>query len=265
LSASEQSTTASPKGETMGKRIYAYAICAVMLLACAKKGATPDPEAAENPDLSGMNTPPASPSPSPAEDQTSSVGMETGDPTEPTAAAPMMPPPTAVPATPVETLTDDQIAKITETVDQGEVEQGRVAQKKAKDARVKKFASHMVTQHSKSKKQIATVTKKAQITPADSATAQTLSEKGEKTLADLESTASPDFDKKYIDAQVEQHENVVTLLDSKLIPSASNAELKARLEETRKLVEAHLTEAKEIQTSLASAENPMPAADKPMP
>jgi putative membrane protein len=245
----------------MSKRIYAVAICALMLVACAKKGTSPEPEAAENPELSAVNTPPPSVAPSGAETNTASAGMETNDPMEQgagtgTGMAPAAPAPVAT--TPPETLTDDQIAKITETVDAGEVEQGRIAQKKAKNARVKKFASHMVTQHTKSKKQNATLVKKAQITPADSTTAQTLSEKSSQTLATLESTESPDFDKKYIDAQIEQHENVVLLLDSKLIPNASNADLKARLEETKKLVETHLTEAKEIQQSLASAESPTP-------
>jgi putative membrane protein len=153
-----------------------------------------------------------------------------------------------------ETLTDDQIAMITEAVNSGEVAQAKLAQKKAQDPRVKKFASHMVTQHNKLKKQGESLAKKAQLTPMESTTSMDLSQKSTETLASLENADKTNFDKEYIDAQVQQHESVVLLLDSKLIPNASNSDLKARLEETRKMVEDHLNEAKEIQSSLASAQ-----------
>lgn len=223
---------------------YACAFCSLLSFACSKQGSSPAPESAANPDLATVNTPPPSVAESPAQESTASV-------TEPSLTPP--PAPVAVEPAP-ETLTDDQIAKITETVNTGEVEQAKIAQKKSKNARVKKYAAHMITQHNKSQKQIQTLTKKAQITPADSPTSQDLSQKSTETVASLESSDATTFDKTYIDAQVQQHESVVTLLDSKLIPNASNAELKARLEETRKLVETHLNEAKEIQSNLASAD-----------
>jgi putative membrane protein len=237
-------------------------MCSVLSFGCAKKGTSPEAESAQNPDLAAVNPPPESVPPSPAENQTGVVGTETAQavtdtgPTGVTTSPPTSGTSTAMPQP--ETLTDDQIAKIAETVDAGEVEQAKIAQKKAKNAKVKKFASHMVQQHTKSKKQTETLATKAQLTPADSTTAQDLSQKSTETCASLESAEATNFDKQYIDAQVQQHESVVLLLDSKLIPNASNADLKARLEETRKLVENHLTEAKEIQSSLASAESTTP-------
>ncbi len=245
----------------MSKRsaVFVCAICSVLSVACAKKGTSPEPESAQNPDMSTMNTPPPSKTPSEATAATSPMGTEGAQPVTDTGPSGVTTsPPTSGTSTaatpPAETLTDDQIAKIAETVDAGEVEQAKIAQKKAKNAKVKKFASHMVQQHTKSKKQNETLAKKAQLTPADSAVSQDLTQKSTETCASLESAEATNFDKQYIDAQVQQHESVVLLLDSKLIPSASNADLKARLEETRKLVETHLNEAKEIQSSLASAE-----------
>ena len=248
----------------MSKRIAVYvcAICSVLSFACAKKGSTPESETAQNPDVTQINTPPPSVGPTAAERETSTVmseGPQTGPqpvtdtgPTGVTTAPPTQPSTAKTPQP--ETLTDDQIAMITETVDAGEVQQAKLAQKKAKDARVKKFASHMATQHTKSKKQGASLAKKAQLTPAESSTSMDLSQKSSETMAELENADRENFDKQYIDSQVQQHESVVLLLDSKLIPNASNADLKARLEETRSLVEKHLTEAREIQSSLASAE-----------
>jgi len=150
-------------------------------------------------------------------------------------------------------LNDDQIAKITETVDTGEVELAKVAQKKATDKRVKKYAEHMVTQHTQDKKKVESLSKRVQITPADSSVSADLAQNASRTRADLESAPKDDFDRQYINAQVEGHQKVYDLLSSQLIPNATNADLKNRLEEAKVMVEKHLTEAKEIQSSMASA------------
>ena len=126
----------------MSKRsaVVVCAICSVLSVACAKKGTSPEPESAQNQDLSTMNTPPPSETSSEATTATSSVGTETAQPvtdTGPTGVTTS--PPTSGTSTAAmpqnETLTDDQIAKIAETVDSGEVEQAKIAQKKAKNAK----------------------------------------------------------------------------------------------------------------------------------
>lgn len=257
-------------------RMHACAISAVLLFACAKKGQSPDPEAAQNPDLATMNLPPPSTPTSPAEDYTGTVGVApTTDPGTP--SSPMPGPGTigtsgpesragtegtmetgGATASPTmmgsETLSDAQIAKITETVDTGEVEQARLAQKKAKNQKVKKYAQHMISTHTQSKNKNARVLKKAQLEPEDSATAQNLDQRTTETMTRLEMADQTDFDRRYIDAQVEQHQTVVNLLDQKLIPSAQNPELKKRLEEARAMVEEHLKQAREIQQALVTAD-----------
>ncbi|MEO6576979.1 MAG: DUF4142 domain-containing protein, partial [Polyangiaceae bacterium] len=45
------------------------------------------------------------------------------------------------------TLNDNEIAAIVAAANTGEVEQAKLAQTRAKDARVKKFAAHMVSEH----------------------------------------------------------------------------------------------------------------------
>jgi putative membrane protein len=59
------------------------------------------------------------------------------------------------------------------------------------------------------------------------------------------------FDKAYIDHEVAYHQQVLDAVDKTLIPSATNAELKALLEKVRPAFVAHLTHAKELQASLA--------------
>lgn len=148
-------------------------------------------------------------------------------------------------------LSDEQIAKITETVDTGEIEQAKVAQTKAKSPSVKKFAKQMATHHGKSKKDGAKLAKQSSLEPQESPVCDDLKRKGDDTLETLKSAERTEFDQKYIDAQVTQHEEVLNLIDRQLMPSAESPELKAQLEKTRTMVDGHLTEAKAIQAELA--------------
>jgi putative membrane protein len=162
----------------------------------------------------------------------------------------------AAPTTPeppkAEPLTDEQIVKITEAVNLAEIDQAKLAQKKSKNAKVKKFAAQMIAEHNQAKNKGAAWVKKAKITPADSTVGSDLSSKSMQQLESLKGVET-DFDKTYIDGQVQAHQEVLSLLDTALIPAAQAADLKKQLEDTRAMVDKHLTHAKEIQAALAAA------------
>jgi len=240
------------------KLLCALVLSSIGLAACSKQGSSPEAEnaytaqtetttveATHDPMASGAPTMPSDPSYQPAP----IAGGTAAD-------APAGGPPPA--GTEAVALSDAQIVKVAETVDKGEIEQAKEAQKKSKNPQVKKLASHMIAQHTKSQKKGATVAKKAQLTPEDSPVATELSTKAEEALQTLKSAAPAELDRAYVDAQVKQHETVLELLNTRLIPSAVNADLKAQLEETRNMVQQHIEEARKIQQALSEA-NPAPA------
>jgi hypothetical protein len=61
------------------------------------------------------------------------------------------------------------------------------------------------------------------------------------------------LDKIYIDMQVADHQMVLDTLDRDIIPNVDNAEFKKSLQDFRPKVEAHLTNALQIQKSLMNA------------
>jgi putative membrane protein len=148
-------------------------------------------------------------------------------------------------------LTDGEIAKITDVVNQGEIEQGQLAKSKAKDADVKKFAQHMIAEHTKAKQSGQKLVKQQQLITQDNAVATDLSNGAEETLQSLRGAQGAEFDRQYIASQVDQHQKVLDMLDKQLIPSADSPELKAELAKAREMVEKHLTEARELQQELA--------------
>jgi putative membrane protein len=152
-----------------------------------------------------------------------------------------------------ESLRDTQILKIVDLANSGEVEQGQLAKTKARDPQVKKFAAMMVKDHSQAKQKGAQLAKSMGMIQEDSAQAHELQSKAEQTLATLKVVEPTAFDSAYMNAQVEQHQDVLDLLTNKLIPSANNPKLKAELEATRTVVQRHLGQAQQIHQTLAAA------------
>jgi putative membrane protein len=150
-------------------------------------------------------------------------------------------------------LTDDQIVRITELVDRGELEQANMAAERASDAQVKNFAAHMLAQHTKSQQLGKELINAEGLAPAGSLVAQALAQQASETLEDLRDADAASFDAKYMNAQIDEHQHVSSLLDETLIPRAASGELRARLEETRAMVQSHLEEARHIREGMASA------------
>ncbi|HMI90494.1 MAG TPA: DUF4142 domain-containing protein [Polyangiales bacterium] len=218
-----------------------------LLAGCSKDEASEpvEPGASE-----GNEAPPAMMDP-PAEP--SSVPPEPVSPTAPGEDSMNPPPASEDSSSSAAPLKDEEIVKITDSVDAAEIEQAKLAKSKSKNAKVKKFATHMITEHTKAKQKGAKLAKSAKLTPADSDLGGQLKGKAESTLETLKSAEPAGFDSAYMEAQVKQHQEVLDLLDRQLIPNAQNADLKAQLQAAREMVQSHLTMGQEIQQSLSAA------------
>lgn len=206
------------------------------------------------------NSPDTTP-PEPAVDE--SAVAPTADPTPesdlatqplPTADGmdPADPASTAAPEAAAPKLTDAEIAAIVKAANTGELDAAKLAKTKAKDKKVKEFAAMMVKDHTDMLKSGDAVAKKAGIELKDNEISAHMTDESKTTLETLKSAAKgADFDKAYIDAQVNAHTQVLDSIDKKLMPNVQNADLKAELEKSRPKIEAHLGQAKEIQSSLA--------------
>jgi putative membrane protein len=171
------------------------------------------------------------------------ITAEGPTPVAPAMRAPSTPPPGAA-------LSDAQILRVTDLVNSAEIDQAQLASSKASDARVKGFASHMIDEHTQAKKEAEQVALEAHVTAAPSDDSTELATKTTKVLDGLRSASPTTFDKEYIDAQVQQHQEVLENLKSNLIPSATNRDVKALLQKAKTMVEKHLSDAKALQKAL---------------
>ena len=149
--------------------------------------------------------------------------------------------------------TDPQIAAIVVTANQVDIDAGTLAKSKSHAKDVQDFAQLMITDHSGVNKSATELVQKLHVTPESNATSQSLQKGGDDNLAALKRLSGSAFDRAYVDHEVTYHQAVLDAIDSTLIPSAQNAELKALLVKVRPAFAAHLEHAKQLQNALSKS------------
>lgn len=142
--------------------------------------------------------------------------------------------------------TDPQIAHIAYTAGEIDIKAAEQALDKSKTEHVRAFATDMLRDHKAVNDKALALVKKLDVTPEDNDTSKALSKDAEATRAKLSTLSGAAFDKAYIDNEVAFHKTVNGALKETLIPSASNAELKALLETGLKIFEGHQQHAEQL-------------------
>jgi len=147
-------------------------------------------------------------------------------------------------------LTDPQIAHIAYTAGEIDIKAAKQALDKASNKEVKQFAQDMVRDHEAVNKQALALVKKLKVTPEDNGTSRALSKQAADKLAELGKLKGADFDKAYIANEVAYHKTVDGALETQLIPSAGNAELKGLLQTGLKIFQGHEQHAEHVAADL---------------
>ena len=146
--------------------------------------------------------------------------------------------------------TDAQIAHIAYTAGVLDIDAAKQALKKSKNKEVRAFADDMVKDHSAVNKQALALVKKLKVTPQDNPTSQALTKQAAAKRAELAKLSGAAFDKAYVDNEVAYHKTVNGALETQLIPSASNAELKSLLQTGLKIFQGHEQHAEHVDAAL---------------
>jgi putative membrane protein len=146
--------------------------------------------------------------------------------------------------------TDPQIAHIAYTAGVIDINAAKQAISKASNKEVKAFAQDMVRDHEAVNKQALDLVKKLNVTPEDNDTSKTLSKQAADKLAELNKLKGGAYDKAYVANEVAYHKAVNSALETQLIPSASNAELKGLLQTGLKIFQGHQQHAEMVAAKL---------------
>ena len=146
--------------------------------------------------------------------------------------------------------TDPQIAHIAYTAGAIDVAAAKQALARSKNKAVRAFAEDMVRDHEAVNKQALDLVKKLNVTPEDNDTSRSWTKQASEKRVEFSRLSGAAFDRAYVDNEVAYHKTVNGALETLLIPSASNAELKSLLQTGLKVFQGHEQHAEHVAATL---------------
>ena len=145
--------------------------------------------------------------------------------------------------------TDPNIVALLDEANMADSSAGAVAATKGTASAVRDFGRRMMRDHHQLRAQGQALAKKLKITPA-APSDDPVTPAGQKEMDTLNSTAKgKDFDKAYIDAEVDVHKAVLDIA-TKAAGQTQNAELKNLIQKAAPVIKGHLDKAESIQKTL---------------
>jgi len=147
------------------------------------------------------------------------------------------------------TWTDANIVALLDEANMADSSAGSIAATKGTASEVREFARRMMRDHHQLRTQGAALAKKLNVTPAAPSNDPVMPMAQDETNT-LNSTAKgKDFDKAYIDAEVNVHKAVLDLA-TKAAGQTQTAELKNLIQKAAPVIQGHLVKAESIQKTL---------------
>ncbi|MDQ6871886.1 MAG: DUF4142 domain-containing protein [Gemmatimonadota bacterium] len=145
--------------------------------------------------------------------------------------------------------TDANILALLDEANVADSSAGAIAATKGTSAAVRNFGKQMVSDHHKMRVQGEALAKKLSLTPTPPS-GDNMTADAQKERDNLNSTAKgKDFDKAYIDGEVDDHKKVLDLA-VKAMGQAQSTELKNLIQKATPTVQSHLDKAESIQKAL---------------
>lgn len=153
-------------------------------------------------------------------------------------------------ATKAASPTDAEIAAIVVAANAVDADMGEFAAARAARPEVRQFGKTMASNHRAVNDAAGKLVAKLKVTPVENSISQKLHTDGAAVRAQLESKKGIDFDRAYMQHEVDYHKAVIAAVDEVLIPNADNAELKQTIVGVRPALVAHLALAQSILVEL---------------
>jgi putative membrane protein len=145
---------------------------------------------------------------------------------------------------------DAQIAHIAYTAGEIDIKAAQQALQKSRNNEVRQFAEDMVRDHRAVNEKALALVKKLNVTPQDNDTSRSLTKQANEELNKLAQLDGAAFDRAYAQNEVAYHQTVNKALETTLIPSASNPELKDLLSTGVKIFQGHEQHAEQVVAAL---------------
>jgi putative membrane protein len=148
-------------------------------------------------------------------------------------------------------LDDATIVAIFDAANTCDIESGELALKNAGSQEVKDLALHFINDHKAVRQQGRDLAKRLSVTPTPPEHFD-LADSHKQAMAKLRALKGAEFDRAYTAHEVEFHQAVLDAVQSTLLPSIKNEELKAFVEMVGPAFMGHLEAVKQLQKKLTA-------------
>ena len=147
-------------------------------------------------------------------------------------------------------LEDGQILAITRAAVQTDEAQARLAGEHAKDPRVRALANTIAQDSGRTQEKEAIVEREGKVAVVASAEAERIHSAGQRTYDRLVESTGAGFDSAYVESQVAASRELLDLIDRRLLPSASDATVRAMLRSMRPDLERRYDRMRALQQKI---------------
>jgi putative membrane protein len=152
----------------------------------------------------------------------------------------------------VTTMNDAQILEVIHAANEGEIAQARLAQQRATDPRVQRFAAMMIADHTDADQQVSELASKDGLVMSVSAASGAIQTSGAQAGDDLLGKTGAAFDAAYVETQINEHQALLDTIDRTLTTNATKDDVRGLLHTVRARVAEHLEHAKRVESQLPS-------------
>jgi putative membrane protein len=133
-----------------------------------------------------------------------------------------------------------------------EIQLSRMASKQATSPAVKRIATLLVTDHSKNRKEVTALAKKLNVSLTPAAGGSVTGSDSAAMPADLQGASGAEFDRAFVQHQIQLHENNIQKIQNQLLPAVQESQIKAYLQKTLKEMQGHLATLEKTEQQLSS-------------
>lgn len=131
-----------------------------------------------------------------------------------------------------------------------EIEHGTMAQQKATDPRVKAYAQKVVEDHKARMRRDDKLMSGLGVSPRETQVSQQIKSASDQQTQRLNGLSGSDFDRAYIEEQINYYRTALDVFDRDLLPNAKDPQIRADIAEARSRANDHLKEAQDIRLTL---------------
>lgn len=147
------------------------------------------------------------------------------------------------PAEPV-ALSDAEIIHAFNTLNAAEIRQAQLALQKSDNLQVQETARQIIIDHTAMTRRAQTLAQEAGLQPQPNPVSEQIQQRAQQATEELVALSGTDFDRAYLQKQMQLHQTAVDTVQQKLLPDAQNPELIRMLTAASPMLEQHLIEAR---------------------